>query len=80
MQRYVNCLLKLNVNFDGELAIDINLHSLPPCFNQFHMTYHMNKEVVSLSKLQGLLRTAESNLKDKSIASTPATAPPVLAI
>ena len=62
MQRYVNCLLKLNVNFDEELAINIILHSLPPYFNQFLMTYHMNKEEVILSKLQGLLRTAESNV------------------
>ena len=30
MQRYVDRLLKLNVNFDEELAIDIALHSLPP--------------------------------------------------
>ena len=44
------------------------------------MTYHVNNEEVSLSKLQGLLRTAESKLKDKSVASTPATAAPVLAI
>ncbi|KAL7597476.1 hypothetical protein Lser_V15G30016 [Lactuca serriola] len=81
MQRYVDRLLKLNVNFDEESAIDIILHSLPPCYNQFRMTYHMNKEEVTLSKLQGLLRTAESNLKDKSIASTPTpTAAPILAI
>ena len=31
----------------------------------------MNKEEVTLSKLQGLLRVAESNLKDKSVAPTP---------
>ena len=41
----------------------------------------MNKEEVTLSKLQGLLRTAESNLKDKSVAPTPnPSAAPVLAI
>ena len=33
MQRYVDRLLKLNVNFDEELAIDIILYSLPPCYN-----------------------------------------------
>ncbi|KAL7604588.1 hypothetical protein Lser_V15G16523 [Lactuca serriola] len=79
MQRYVDRLQKFNVNFNEELAIDIILQSLPPFYNQFRMTYHMNKEEVMLSKLQGLLRTAESNLKDKSIASTP-TAAPVMAI
>lgn len=59
MQRYVNRLLKLNVKFDEVTAIDIILQSLPPCYNQFSMTYHMNKEEVTLSNLQGLLRTAE---------------------
>ena len=65
MQRFLDCLLKLNVNFDKELAIDIILHSLPPCYDQFRMTYHMKKEEVTLSKLQDLLRTAKSNLRGK---------------
>ena len=39
------------------------------------MTYHMNKEEVTLSKLQGLLRTTESGLKGKSVVTTPNTAP-----
>ncbi|CAH1435647.1 unnamed protein product [Lactuca virosa] len=81
MQRYVDRLLKLNVNFPEELAIDIILHSLPSCYDQFHMTYHMNKEEVTLSELQGLLKTAESGLKGKSVVTTPTpTATPVLAI
>ena len=50
-------------------------------YNLFHMTYHMNKEEVTLSKLQGLLRNAENNLKHKSVASTPTpVAAPVLPI
>ena len=41
----------------------------------------MNKEEFTLSKLQGLLRVAESNLKDKSVAPTPnPPTAPVLAI
>ena len=44
------------------------------------MTYNMNIKEVTLSKLQGPLRTAESNLKDKSVASTPTTIAPVLDI
>ena len=43
MQRYVDRLLKLNVNFPEELAMDIIWHSLPLCYDQFRMTYHMNK-------------------------------------
>ena len=73
MQRFVDRLLKLNVNFPEELAIDIILHSLPSCYDQFRMTYHMNKEEVTLSKLQGLLKTAESSLKGKSGVTTPPT-------
>ena len=69
----MDCLLKLNVNFDEELAIDIILHSLPSCYDKFRMTYHMNKEEVTLSKLQGLFRTTKSNLKGKSVVSTPTT-------
>ena len=45
------------------------------------MTYHMNKEEVTLSKLQGLLKTAETGLKRKSVAITPTqNSTPVLAI
>ena len=40
----------------------------------------MNTEEVTLSKLQGLLRTTRSSLKGKSITSTPITTAPVLAI
>lgn len=81
MQRYVDRLLKLNVNFPEELAIDIILHSLPSCYDQFRMTYHMNKEEVTLSKLQGLLKTAETGLKGKSVVNTPTpNSTPVLAI
>ena len=80
MQRFVDRLLKLNVDFPEELAIDIILHSLPPSYDHIRMTYHMNKEEVTLRKLQGLLRTAENGLKGKAVASsTPLTAP-VLAI
>ena len=75
MQRYVDRLLKLNVNFPEELAIDIILHSLPSCYDQFCMTYHMNKEEVTLSKLQGLLKTAETGLKGKLLVNTPTPTP-----
>ena len=80
MQRYVDRLLKLNVNFDEELAIDIILQSLPPCYDQFKMTYHMNKEEVTLSELQGLLRTVKSGLKGKFVVTTPIVVAPVLDI
>lgn len=62
------------MNFDEELAIDIILHSLPPFYDQFKMTYHLSKEEVALSKIQGLLITVESGLNGKTIESTPPTA------
>ncbi|XP_023758608.1 uncharacterized protein LOC111907046 [Lactuca sativa] len=80
MQCYVDRLLKLNMNFDEELAIDIVLHSLPSCYDHFIMTYHLNKEETTLSQLQILLRTAESGMKGKGIASTPTAAAPVMEI
>lgn len=78
MQRYVDRLVKLNVNFDEELAVDIVLNSLPSCYDQFILTYHMNNNETTLSQLHNLLRTAEVGMKGKSIPSTPAA--PVLAI
>ena len=80
MQSFVNCLLKLNVNFDEDLVIYIILHSLPPYYDQFRMTYHINKEEVTLSKLQGLLGTIESSHKGKYVVSTPTVTAPVLEI
>lgn len=73
MQRYVDRLVKLNVNFDEELAVDIVLNSLPSCYDQFIFTYHMNNNETTLSQLHNLLRTAEAGMKRKSISSTPAT-------
>ena len=54
---------------------------MPPCCDQFRMTYHTKKEEVTLSKLQGLLRTAETSLKGKFVVSTPTpiAAAPILA-
>ena len=81
MKRFVDRLLKLNVNFLEELAIDIILHSLPNFYDQFRMTYHMNKEEVTLSKLQGLLKTTATGFKGKSVVTTPTpTTTPVQAI
>ena len=40
----------------------------------------MNKDKVTLSKLQGLLRTAETSIKGKNVVSTPTETAPVVAI
>ncbi|KAL7604569.1 hypothetical protein Lser_V15G14590 [Lactuca serriola] len=70
MQRYVDRLIKLNVNFDEELAIDIVLNSLPTCYDRFILTYHLNNNnETTLSQLHNLLRKAEARMKGKGIAS-----------
>lgn len=42
-QRFMDRLLKLNVDFPEDMTIDIILHSLPHSYDQFRMSYHMNK-------------------------------------
>ena len=79
MQWYVECLLKLNVNFDVVLAIDIVLHSFPNCYDQFILSYHLNNQETKLAQLQNLLQTTKIGMKGKIVASTLAAAP-VLAI
>ena len=79
MQRYIERLVKLNIHFDEELAIDMVLNSLPDCYGQFILTYHLNNTEQTLSQLHNLLQTTEAGMKGKSIPSTPASAP-VLAI
>jgi hypothetical protein len=72
MQRYVDRLVRLNVHIDEELAIDIVLNSLPSCYDQFILTYHLNNSETTLSQLHNLLRTAETGMKGKSDAPAPA--------
>ncbi|XP_023755168.1 uncharacterized protein LOC111903647 [Lactuca sativa] len=79
IQQYVDLLVWLKLHFDEELDIDIILNSLPSFFDQFILTYHLNKNETTLAHLHNLVRTNEARMKGKSIASTPASAP-VLAI
>ncbi|XP_023763647.1 uncharacterized protein LOC111912145 [Lactuca sativa] len=79
MQWYIERLVRLNVDFDEELAIYIVLNSLPSCYDQFISTYHLNNSEITLAQLHNLLQTVEARMKRKCIASTPASAP-ILAI
>ena len=79
MQGYMDRLIKLNVNFDEELEIDIVLTSLPSCYDQFILIYQLNNNKTTLSQLHNLPRTTEAGMKGKGIASTPIDSP-VLAI
>lgn len=58
MQRHVERLENINVNFDKELVIDMVLNSLPSCHDQFILTYHLNNIESTLMYLHGLLQTA----------------------
>ena len=78
MRRYAEQLHKLNVSFDDELAIDMVLNSLPPTYDQFVLTYHLNNMETALTELHNLLQTIESWMK-KNHASN-ATNAPVLSI
>ena len=68
-------LLKLKVKFDEELAIDIVLHSLSSCYDQFILAYHLNNPETTLAQLHNLLRTDKAGRKGKSVTSTPAASP-----
>ena len=77
MQCYVECLVRLNVHFDEELAVNIVLNSLPSCYDQLIFTYHLNNSETTLVELHNLLQTAEVGMKGKSIPSTHSSAPVV---
>ena len=48
---------------NADLAIDVILQSLPPSYKQFIMNFHMNSMEKTLSKLHGMLKTAEESIK-----------------
>ena len=70
MQIYVERLKRLNVNFDDELALDMVLNYLPPCYDQFILDYHLNNLESTLAQLHNLLRTAESGMKKNQIITS----------
>ncbi|KAI3511597.1 hypothetical protein L1887_18752 [Cichorium endivia] len=55
------------------------LNSLPSCYDQFILAYHLNNSETTLAQLHNLIQTAEAGMKGKGLASTSASAP-VLAI
>lgn len=67
MQRYLECLEKLNVLFDLELAIYMVLNSLTPSSDQFILTYHFNNTETTLTELHNLLQTTKSGMKKNHV-------------
>ena len=62
----VEQLEKLNCPLSKELATDIILNSLPSSYSGFIMNFHMHGMDKSLQELQGMLRTAEGDMKKGS--------------
>ncbi|GJS93670.1 hypothetical protein Tco_0800638 [Tanacetum coccineum] len=78
MKGYFDRLKSLNMVFDAEISINIILSGLPSDYNQFMLSYQMNRKETSIMKLYSLLQTAEQGIKKIDMPSTSAT--PVLTV
>jgi transposase InsO family protein len=64
MERHIERLKKLNVNFDDELIVDMVLASLTPAFDQFILSFVLRDDGrTTLTQLHGLLKQAEVSMK-----------------
>ncbi|GJS78561.1 retrotransposon protein, putative, ty1-copia subclass [Tanacetum coccineum] len=74
MKGYFDRLESLNIVFDTELSIDIILSGLPADYNQFVLSYQMNRKETSIMELHSLLQIAEQGIRKIDVSST-STAP-----
>ena len=51
MQRYIEHLVKLNVDSDEEFSIGMVLNSLLSCYDQFILTYHLTNTETILAQI-----------------------------
>ncbi|GKD49688.1 retrotransposon protein, putative, ty1-copia subclass [Tanacetum coccineum] len=72
MKGYFNRLESLNMEFDAELSINMILSSLSADYNQFVLSYQMNRKETSIMELHSLLQTAEQGIKKIDVPSTSA--------
>jgi len=63
---HIEALDRLGFELEPELATDVILQSLPPSFEPFIMSYHMNSLNKTLTELHGMLKTAEDSIKKTS--------------
>ncbi|GKE13645.1 hypothetical protein Tco_1421222 [Tanacetum coccineum] len=63
MKGYFDRLKSLNMVIDAKLSINIILSSLPADYNQFVLSYQMNRKETSIIELHSLLQTAEQRIK-----------------
>ncbi|GJX38897.1 hypothetical protein Tco_0252200 [Tanacetum coccineum] len=78
MKGYFDKLESLNMVFDAELSINIILSSMLADYNQFVLSYQMNRKETSIMELHNLLQTAEQRIKKINVPST--SAAPVLTV
>ncbi|GJT32048.1 retrotransposon protein, putative, ty1-copia subclass [Tanacetum coccineum] len=78
MKGYFDRLESLNMVFDVELSINIILSDLPTDYNQFVLSYQMNKKDTSIMELHSLLQTVEQGIKKIDVPST--SAAPMLTV
>ncbi|GKA19608.1 hypothetical protein Tco_0699523 [Tanacetum coccineum] len=72
MKGYFDRLESLNMVFDAKLSINIILSGLPPDYNQFVLSYPMNRKETSIMELHSLLQTVEQGIKKIDVPSTSA--------
>ena len=63
IQRYVERLERLNVNFDKELSVDMDLNSLPHCYDQLILAYNLKSIETTLAQFHNILRATKSGMK-----------------
>nr|GEV25497.1 hypothetical protein [Tanacetum cinerariifolium] len=74
MKGYFDRLESLNMVFNAELSINIILFGLPADYNQFVLSYQMNRKETSIKLMItiSLLQTAEQGIKKIDVPSTSA--------
>ncbi|GJS90316.1 retrotransposon protein, putative, ty1-copia subclass [Tanacetum coccineum] len=70
MKGYFDRLESLNMVIDAELSINIILSGLPTDYNQFVLSYQMNRKETSIMELHSLLQTAKQGIKNIDVPST----------
>ncbi|GKA99274.1 retrotransposon protein, putative, ty1-copia subclass, partial [Tanacetum coccineum] len=78
MKGYFDILKSLNMVFDAKISINIILSGLPANYNQFVLSYQMNRKETSIMELHSLLQIAEQGIKKIDVPST--SAAPVLTV
>ncbi|GKB01139.1 putative RNA-directed DNA polymerase, partial [Tanacetum coccineum] len=70
MKGYFDRLESLNMAFDAELSINMIQSGLPADYNQFVLSYQMNKKETLILELHNLLQTIEQGIEKSDVPST----------